>query len=188
MLDGNVTTGENDKLEIDVTLQQIHEYQVNVVEVPTSHAELCKENIAPRLLFCESMTPLADGPSQGPAPVSAIQANSIANGLVLCAGPPGCRKVCGMKTAATDLQNADIYHQDSEHYPLMPGSRLRHLRAPVGDYDTRMSFCEISSLRHGTPTRTRRRHQIRFLQSLDLRSTWTVCIAKSLIAATSRPP
>lgn len=83
VLAGNVSTGEDGKTEIHVTHQQIEQYKAKVVNTMISHADLCREKIAPRLLFRESMTPLADRPAQGSAPASAFQANFLANGLVL---------------------------------------------------------------------------------------------------------
>lgn len=83
VLAGNVSTGEDGKTEIHVTHQQIEQYKAKVVNTMISHADLCREKIAPRLLFRKSMTPLADRPAQGSAPASAFQANFLANGLVL---------------------------------------------------------------------------------------------------------
>lgn len=86
MLAGNVSTNDQYRLVVNVTLQQIEGFSAAIARIEDSsesYATICGDGIPPRHIAGENLTPLDDEPDVEGSPACAFQGNFIDGGLIL---------------------------------------------------------------------------------------------------------
>lgn len=86
MLAGTVSTNDDQKPIVDVTLGQVDGFEPRIAHLEDTHQSYLivhRQGVAPRQISGPALTPLEDTPSSDTNPSCAIQANFIDGGLVL---------------------------------------------------------------------------------------------------------
>lgn len=86
MLAGTVTTNDDQKPTVAITLEQVDVFESSIVHLENTHQSytiIRRQGVAPREISGTALTPLEDGISSNANPSCAIQANFIKGGLIL---------------------------------------------------------------------------------------------------------
>ncbi|KAM0717320.1 hypothetical protein Q7P37_007172 [Cladosporium fusiforme] len=139
MLAGTVTTNDQQKLAVTVTLQQIKNFTPTIAHLESPHdnyVTICQSGIAPASIMGEDFTPLSDKPDPETSPACAIQANFLQGGLIL---------VIYLHHAVADIRGiSTILRLMSE------GMTIRLLDQETLDHDAATASQARSRLSHGT--------------------------------------